>query len=631
MANKNKRNKAKEIKEEKDVKEAISKKSKKTPEALRLFYLQRAIPTIQGMTVSSLQSYFPSLEILFPSLKDQSSGSPTLAAKQLVLTIDVSGNTSLVEDLYNRSAPPTEVPTWLRMVHLVNPLDVMSGDFVIPTDGALPSWREAWQLALRKINDPYNEAYTDAVFACMASRLVETGRSPHFCRFYGTFNGRVPEYKFNITEDMSEIEDERWFREGLKTGAFRIVATDPFNPDVAEPVCEPWIMNLNHKAMFGQQTESVSGSEIEDIIDCDCENGDQGQGQGQGQGELEEADIPVSGTMEILRDPAPIVQIRPTPPLSLSHSSDSDNSDDEESEPDIDYHAILTNFPVQITVLERCHGTMDMLMMDENENENESENESESESDEKDKDKDKDKENRWTAWIFQVIAGLTVAQQSNDLHTNNIMWVATDEPYLYYHIVGGSGGDRYYRVPTYGRIMKIIDFGRATFRPPTASNENHTWFPDAFAKGEDAEGQYNCGPLFDQTNPKVAPNKSFDLCRLAVAMLDTLWISDSPPNREPQRILTREPGRIQHETVSPLWNLMWLWLTDDEGCNILRNPDDTERYPQFDLYCAIARDVHNAVPAQQLTLPLFDSAFHVPKKEVPTGVKVWDLVAITRV
>jgi hypothetical protein len=241
------------------------------------------------------------------------------------------------------------------------------------------------------------------------------------------------------------------------------------------------------------------------------------------------------------------------------------------------------------------------------------------------------KEARWTAWMFQVIAGLTVAQGTydfvhNDLHTNNVMWCGTGITHLYYKITGAAGGDRVYRVPTYGRIFKIIDFGRATFRPPTASKKSAVWIPDAYAPGADAEGQYNCGQYFKQGAPKIGPNRSFDLSRLAVAILDTLWL-DQPAEREPKKVLTREPGLIQHETVSPLWNLLWLWLTDDKGCNVLRSPNGEERYPEFDLYCAIARDVHNAVPAAQLTLPLFDSAFKVRAKDIPADAKMWNLHA----
>jgi hypothetical protein len=234
--------------------------------------------------------------------------------------------------------------------------------------------------------------------------------------------------------------------------------------------------------------------------------------------------------------------------------------------------------------------------------------------------------------MFQVIAGLAVAQQTydfvhNDLHTNNVMWCGTGETHLYYHVTGAVGGDRFYRVPTFGRIMKIIDFGRATFRPPASSGDNSVWFPDAFAPDADAGHQYNCGRYFVQGEPKVLPNKSFDLCRLAVAMLEMLW-PEPVPLVEPRVTLTKEPGRTQYETQSPLWNTMWLWLTDKHGKNMLLEPSGRERYPQFDLYCAIARDVQNAVPAQQLTLPLFDTAFRCRRKDIPADATIWKLQAI---
>ena len=591
-----------------------AKKTKTIPEELRLFYLQHPAPilNIGGIVLQNVQTYFPTLEVLFPSLKEQHSGTPTLASQELV--VDVSDSISIVEDLKTKTR--RQIPIWLRTVHLVNPIDVMSGEFVIPNDGALPSWREAWQSTLHKINDPYNEAYTDAVFACMASRLVETKRSPHFCRFYGTMNTRIPEYSYNITDDLGDIEDEKWFVDGLKSGAFRMIASDPYNSGVFEDVRPPLDGDREGQGkgqplkrhMDSVDSESVI-SEIVSIIDET--NASDKDSDNDYESTIEEADIEISGHATVQRERVKISRMDCDSAIS---STESDYSD-----LDCDFRVILKNFPVQITMLEKCDGTMDVLM----------ETESTAEMDMLET-----KELRWTAWIFQVIAGVAVAQHNydfvhNDLHSNNVVWVGTEETHLYYHIVGGAGGDRYYKVPTFGRIMKIIDFGRATFRPASLS-VNQIWFPDAFAKGEDADGQYNCEPYFEHGKPKIVPNKSFDLCRLAVAILDTLWSptqDGSPAIREPKCVLTRESGRIQYETVSPLWNLMWLWLTDYEGRNILRNPDNTERYPQFDLYCAIARDIHNAEPSQQLTLPLFDSKFKIELKELPSDSHIWELFA----
>jgi hypothetical protein len=586
------------------------------PSDLRLFYLQREPPRIP--TVRSAQTYFPSLEQLFPSLQRRPALNPTLAATELA--VDVSGDgTATVENLMTHERRTT--PVWMRTVHLVEPITAMSGEYVLPADGALPAPRAPWQAALRKLNDPYNEAYTDAICACMLSRLVETKRSPHFCRFYGTVSGRVPEYAYNISDDMEEVQDEDWFQDGLRAGEFKVLAVDPWDPNVVAELTQPWGGaggGVVEESLGDAETESsVGSSEFEDDEEDD-EEGDVEESGGStpsatsadADDEMNDDDIPCEGEATVIRPRLRLQRVGNSESSSESSSVESD---------DLEYRALIPNFPVQISLLERCDGTMDQLMEDEIEGT---------------PDMMETKDARWTAWIFQVVAALTTAQQTydfihNDLHTNNVMWTGTGETHLYYHVHGAPGGDRYYRVPTYGRIMKVIDFGRATFRPPAATNGNRLWISDAYAPDADAGGQYNCGAYFDPSQPKVTPNKSFDLCRLAVALLDTLW-PESPATAQPRRVLTREPGRTTHETVSPLWNLLWLWLTDRHGRNIAVTPDGEERYPNFDLYCAIAADAQNAVPAQQLTLPLFDGAFRCRRRDIPADAHIWSLNAIAR-
>lgn len=591
------------------------------PADLRLFYVSRPPPSVTG--APSLQTYFPSLEVLFPSLSVATAiqESPTLAATELA--VDVSGDgTAVVENLLTKARRRT--PIWIRQMHLVEPVDVLAGEYVLPADGGLPAQRGPWQRALRKLNDPYNEAYTDAVAAAMVSRLAETGRSPHFCRFYGTFNCRVPQYWYNVTDDMPDIEAEPWFAEGLRNGSLIVVAHDAWNPELSVQLTRPWEdvrrrldaaaeeMSLTDDEESQSESHSETDTEDESVANTEDERSPSAASESGSSestlSDLEETDLDASGSATVVR-----------PRLRLERiSGGSGTSDDSaEEDDDVDYKILMRNFPVQSTVLERCDGTLDDLMEDE--------------LDDDTADMRDTKEERWTAWIFQVIAGLTAAQSAydlvhNDLHTNNVMWCGTGETHLYYHVTGGAGGDRYYRVPTYGRIMKIIDFGRATFRPPAAGAGGRMWFPDAYAPGADAAGQYNCGPYFEQGQPKIQPNKSFDLCRLAVAMLETLW-PEVPEPKAPRHILTREPGRATPETVSPLWNLLWLWLTDREGRNILRLPDGRERYPTFDLYCAIARDAVSAVPAQQLTLPLFDSRFRCRRRDIPAEAQIYKLQA----
>jgi hypothetical protein len=209
-------------------------------------------------------------------------------------------------------------------------------------------------------------------------------------------------------------------------------------------------------------------------------------------------------------------------------------------------------------------------------------------------------EDRWSAWVFQVIAALACAQKiigftHNDLHTNNIVWSPTEEEYLYYR----TGTGTVYRVPTYGKLFKIIDFGRAIF-----TINGHMFISDDFKEDNDAGEQYAFRPLSAEFEKEVPPNPSFDLCRLAVSLLSGLF-PVKPDEIEDGDILSREKGLIVKETVSELYNLLWSFMIDDAGKNVFMNPDESERFPDFDLYKHIAESVHVAVPAEQVAKPIF--------------------------
>jgi serine/threonine protein kinase len=232
------------------------------------------------------------------------------------------------------------------------------------------------------------------------------------------------------------------------------------------------------------------------------------------------------------------------------------------------------------------------------------------------------KDERWSAWLFQIISALTVAQYHygfvhNDLHTNNIMWCGTEEEYLYYKLDAKT----FYRVPTYGNLMKIIDFGRASF---FLKDRDQLLITDSFDDGNDAAGQYNCPPFYDKKEPRVDPNPSFDLCRLAVSMFDALY-PDHPGIKTPEKVVAEEQGRISYESSSELYNILWSWLTDEKGKNILRNPDDSERFPDFDLYKHIGRYAKNSIPRIEAKRPYFEKLYRIEKEKIPRGVKIWEI------
>ena len=209
-------------------------------------------------------------------------------------------------------------------------------------------------------------------------------------------------------------------------------------------------------------------------------------------------------------------------------------------------------------------------------------------------------EARWIAWTFQVIAALCAAQgvyglTHNDLHTNNIVWKKTDQSWLWYKSRDGTA----WRVPTYGKIFCIIDFGRSVFRV------QDKWFiSDDYERGGDAEGQYTFEHLKKSGRAEIYPNPSFDLCRYSVSILEALY-PEQPIERLDGAVLSDEGGWRVMETESPFWNLIWSWLIDDKGCNVLRDSDGTERLPDFDLYIHIAEHVHNARPQDQIHKEIF--------------------------
>ena len=125
----------------------------------------------------------------------------------------------------------------------------------------------------------------------------------------------------------------------------------------------------------------------------------------------------------------------------------------------------------------------------------------------------------WESLIFQICATLYAYQKAfffthNDLHSNNIMFAKTERPYLYYKIEGV-----HYKIPTFGKVFKIIDFGRAIYKFRGEIIASGSFGP----KGE-AEGQYNCEPFLDQEKPRIDPNFSFGYADSQHQFMTTSWV-----------------------------------------------------------------------------------------------------------
>jgi hypothetical protein len=253
-------------------------------------------------------------------------------------------------------------------------------------------------------------------------------------------------------------------------------------------------------------------------------------------------------------------------------TEESENTDEDDDDTII---ATINKFPVQAIALEKCENTLDSLIIDDNISDDE-----------------------WGSIVIQVLMSLITYQKMfnfthNDLHSNNIMYVKTDMKHLYYHV-----NKKYYKVPTFGRIFKIIDFGRAiyTYRKTILCS-------DSFSKNGDATSQYNCEPYFNQKKPRLDPNPSFDLCRLGCSIFDMIV----------------EDLRDVDKITSPILKIIISWCMDDKNRNVMYKSNGQERYPDFKLYKMIARTVHNHVPNKVLQNTYFD-AYVVEKKKIKSNI-----------
>ena len=256
-------------------------------------------------------------------------------------------------------------------------------------------------------------------------------------------------------------------------------------------------------------------------------------------------------------------------------SSSGKECSSEGSSEEEEIEATIPLFPVQVICMEYCENTFDDLILDNELSEQE-----------------------WFSAFMQIIMILLAFQKAysfthNDLHSNNVMYIPTDNKYIYYCFK-----NKYYKVPTFGRIYKIIDFGRSIYK-----YDNKIYCSDSFQTGNDAATQYNTEPYFNENKPRLEPNFSFDLCRLACSIFD--YVVD---DLDEIKNLAKCKSSVR---------LIVNWCLDDNNLNMLYKSNGTERYPDFKLYKMIAKSVHRHTPEAQLERPEF-KAFLISKQKLPS-------------
>ena len=248
----------------------------------------------------------------------------------------------------------------------------------------------------------------------------------------------------------------------------------------------------------------------------------------------------------------------------ISDSESDSNSESDSESNDDDYIAIIKDIPLQLLCIEKLEGTLEDLI------------------------DDNISEELLLSCFFQISFALTYLQKHfefthNDLHINNIMYSNTDTKYLYYKM-----NNIYYRVPTHGKIFKIIDFGRAIFK-----YKNKVFMNDVFSKLGEAGGQYSYPSQVDFICEKekeiIKPNPHFDLCRLSMTILEEI-----------------DPNTYSDEIID-----FFIHLCDDgRDGNFCNMRDD------FKLYMNIAKYACNSLPREIILHNIFKD-YRVKKSVFP--------------
>ena len=585
--------------------------------------------------IDFLQRYHPGMDIfkMPDTVERKGMCLPTEWRVSRWLSTDPSESRLAYAELENtRTAEKKTNGVFVKSIHLLDPVGLLHNEYAIPEHPLIPQGEKALRNTLLKLHTQNNQAYVDAVANYVLGRLREMDLTPHCILSYGSMTGIAKSYSYRISDEFPSYRNQRWFWRGLQTqkGELELVqedAMEPFDP-VAWDTLRTQVLTCPFDSLedMDNATETLDDADLGDLADVDDakessslhsfqfdEDGMNEVVEGNASKETtseEEISASKETTSEEGSSEEGSEETRSKEGSSREGSSEeSDDEDDEDEDSEetggssLHINLKLPSMPIVMVFQEAQKGTMDDLFDEEVIDGIEQGT--------------KEWDQMWLAWLFQVISALSFLQKTlcfthNDLHTNNLVWRPTDKKFLYY----AAGDGTTWRVPTYGRIFSLIDFGRAIFRI-----KDQLWISDDHWPGHDAGGQYNFGPFYEEEMERIPPNPSFDLCRLAISMLEGLYLEHPPKKKGHTAVLSREDGWTVHETTSRLFNLLWSWTVTDEGETLFEDEYGEEKYPGFELYMQIARECHSAVPREELRKPVFDS-FKFNGK-VPVSQKVY--------
>jgi hypothetical protein len=581
----------------------------------------------EGIKLSNLQNYIPVYNKFF-SLNDTNYNSINLNNKWSITGLieekeDLKHKTIGWKNMYKctskdvTNSKTNEVKVFFKMAPLVNPFKYLTGKYVGCEQDIynLPSLKGNEQVH-PSILDINNSAYVDGCFTFLTSHLVHECGFIHGVDYYGSFLGHKTDFKIDVIDDLEHLITSDYFIKNKDTtfsieDYSHIILEDSLQEklkpikisedDVANDVEQ--ICDEMYEGIFELSSMSIPLGEqlsLDDLKDMSLEILDVVS-------ECNSLDDSIYNNKMSRALSSSSCSSRTSLTNSDDYISDKEGSNNEEGElsesgsytgsesgtgsnsytgseyVEETLYATINKFPVQVIAMEYCENTFDNLI----ENRNLSNEE-------------------WMSALMQITMILLTYQKAfafthNDLHTNNIMCNSTDKTHVYYLYK-----KMYYKVPTFGVIFKIIDFGRSIYK-----FKNHLFCSDSYQPGNDASTQYNTEPYLNENKPRVEPNYSFDLCRLACSMYDFVIEDDVSSNEEIAKL-------------KPFARIIREWCLDDNGINVLYKANGVERYPGFKLYKMIARHVHNHTPKAQLDRPEF-AKFLISKSNVKRGEPIIDI------
>jgi hypothetical protein len=539
-----------------------------------------------GLGLKFIQNYIPLYDTFF-ALTDVNWNSINLNNKLYLYSIKDKETDNIVNGMLKDIDGATKLKTtvFFKYSPLLDPLKYIIGKYDIEDKHLLnlPSFSNQTHFH-EKLKDVNNSAYVDSFFSYLTSTLLHKHGFLHGIDFYGSFLSIKENYLVNIYDDIEYIDEFDFFHKN-KGVLFNV---DESYADMVGNDTRNYKQKIN---VFNEQVElqlsdleelSLAGPALEvtdlnnpDVIYVNVKTQ-----------ERKESKTSSSSSMSSRSSNSSIGDAAGAGAgaANIEGSVDSDDSDDDDDNHSAGYSSLdgeevmvkIKDFPVQIIALECCEDTLNSLIEDDEHPLNDEE---------------------WESIVMQVLISLVTYQNvfgltHNDLHTNNIMYTTTDKQFLYYKVDGV-----YYKVPTFGKLFKIIDFGRAIYK-----FKGQLLCSDSFHPKGDAATQYNFPPYFNSKKPLVEPNFSFDLCRLGCSIYDYIVSEEST-------------------VMSPIMKIIIEWCKDDKGRNMLYKKNGDERYPDFKLYKMISRKVHSHVPINVLRNSYFDK-FKVTKKKIPKEKKI---------